>query len=78
MARRLPPLTVEQILAYADAHRARTGRWPSTESGVILDATGETWMAMHVALVRGGRGLKGGSTLAGLLLARRPSRALHR
>jgi hypothetical protein len=45
----LPRLTMRQILAWADAHRARTGRWPSAESGVILDATEETWMAIHVA-----------------------------
>jgi hypothetical protein len=74
----LPRLTVAQILAWADAHRARTGRWPSAESGVILDAPGETWRAVRVALVKGGRGLKGGSSLAQLLRARRPSRALHR
>src|SRR6185437_11399966 len=27
----LPPLTKEQILAWADAHHARTGAWPNRE-----------------------------------------------
>jgi hypothetical protein len=67
----LPPLTERQILAWAHAHRARTGRWPSAESGVIVDAPDETWKAIHLALVRGGRGLKGGSSLARLLRVRR-------
>jgi hypothetical protein len=73
----LPRLTVAQILTWEDAHRARTGCWPTADSGVILDAPGETWNAVHVALVQGWRGLKGGSTLARLLRARRPSQALR-
>src|SRR5205823_3864337 len=66
----LPPLTVEQILVWADEHRARTGIWPTATSGSIVDAPGETWTAVEVALVQGRRGLAlaGGSSLA-LLLA---------
>jgi hypothetical protein len=74
----LPRLTVAQILGWADAHRCRTGRWPTGDSGPIAEAAGETWCAVHMALVQGGRGLKGGSTLARLLRARRPSGTLHR
>src|SRR5207249_2777654 len=31
----LPPLTVEQILAWADEHHSRTGNWPSVRGGAI-------------------------------------------
>jgi len=67
----LPPLTVEQILAWADAHHARTGRWPLSSSGAVLDAPGVTWNAIQNALSRGVRGLAGGSTLARLLAEER-------
>ncbi|HEX4613032.1 MAG TPA: hypothetical protein VH092_32885, partial [Urbifossiella sp.] len=61
------PLTPEQILAWADAHHARTGRWPGKGSGPIGDAPGETWRAMERALREGRRGLPGGSSLPRLL-----------
>jgi hypothetical protein len=59
----LPPLSVEQILNWADAHRERTGRWPTHTCGVIPEAPGETWAAVHAALRKGPRGLTGGSSL---------------
>jgi hypothetical protein len=66
---RLPPrLTVPQILRWAKAHRQRTGSWPIVASGAVIDAPGETWTAIQIALIRGGRGLPGGSSLPGLLL----------
>jgi hypothetical protein len=67
--RRLPPphLTVGQILAWADAHRRRTGRWPTAASGPVADAPGETWAAINAALARGHRGLPGGTSLSWLL-----------
>jgi Phage derived protein Gp49-like (DUF891) len=37
------PLTVEQILAWADANKARTGRWPTRWSGPVAESWGETW-----------------------------------
>src|SRR5262249_51879195 len=64
---RLPKLRIEQVLAWADAHRQRTGRWPQCDGGAILDAPGETWQAVQTALVLGLRGLPGGSSLAQLL-----------
>jgi hypothetical protein len=67
MPRRRPPLTVEQILAWADAHHARTGKWPTIRSGPIADAPVETWKAIDHALVRGHRGLPGSDSLARLL-----------
>lgn len=63
----LLPLTEEQILAWADAHYARHGRWPSLESGRVSDAPGETWNAIDQALKQGYRGRPGGSSLAQLL-----------
>ena len=66
--RDLPPLSVESILAWADAYRQRTGGWPTSHSGPIPEAPGETWLAVDAALSRRGRGLPGGSSLARLLL----------
>ncbi len=67
----LPPFTVRQILAWADAHHKRNGKWPTIASGPITDAPGETWSAVGVALSNGRRSLPGRSTLAQLLAARR-------
>jgi hypothetical protein len=66
--KQLPPLTEEQILAWADAHHQRTGNWPTGKSGPIPEAPGETWTAVQMALRNGLRGLPGGSSLS-LLLA---------
>jgi hypothetical protein len=68
----LPQLTVEQICAWADAHHAATGRWPTPHSGPIADAPGETWSAMQAALYLGLRGLPGGVTLPQVLADRKP------
>jgi hypothetical protein len=65
--RALPALTEGQILAWADAHFARTGDWPTATTGPITDAPGETWMAVEGALQHGNRGLPGGDTLFRLL-----------
>jgi hypothetical protein len=62
----LPRLTLKQIRAWAKAHRGRTGAWPGDTSGPIPEAPGETWKAVQMALVKGLRGLKGGSSLARL------------
>jgi hypothetical protein len=67
----LPPLTEAQILAWADAHQQRTGNWPSNDSGAIVEASGETWSGIAVALHQGHRGLPGGSSLAWLLAEQR-------
>ncbi len=63
----LPPLTCEQILAWADAHRTRTGRWPVVKGGPVTEAPGENWAALDAALLAGSRGLPGGDSLARLL-----------
>jgi hypothetical protein len=51
-------LTLEQVLAWADAHHAATGRWPMTGSGPVAGAPkGETWRKINQSLARGHRGL---------------------
>jgi hypothetical protein len=72
--KQLPPLAEEQILAWADAHHQRTGRWPHAKAGSIPEAPGETWTAVQMALRNGLRGLPGGSSLALLLAAQRGAR----
>jgi hypothetical protein len=62
-----PSLTVEQILAWADAYRARTGGWPTADSSLVTGEEGDTWAAINTALAQGHRGLPGGDTLARLL-----------
>lgn len=62
-----PPLTSEQILAWADAYHAEHGRWPTKNSGPVADSGGETWAAVACAFANGGRGLTGRTTLAKLL-----------
>lgn len=63
----LPPLTIEQVKAWAEAHKARTGSWPTAHLGAIPEAPGETWTAVHSALDQGFRGFPGGDSLARLL-----------
>jgi hypothetical protein len=67
-------LTVEGILAWADAHRARSGDWPRIRSGAIPETPGVAWNRVDDALNRGLRGLPGGSSLAKLLAERRGRR----
>jgi hypothetical protein len=71
MGRHRPPLTVGQILAWADAHHARTGEWPTAFSGPVADAPGEKWDYLDQALRNGHRGLPGGDSLPRLLDRRR-------
>jgi DNA-binding XRE family transcriptional regulator len=61
------PLTVEQILSWADAYRDRTGQWPRHTSGPVPGAPGETWGAIEFALRNGRRGLEGNMSLYRLL-----------
>jgi hypothetical protein len=64
---RPPRLTVSEILAWAQVHRQRTGRWPTQHSGSVADVPGETWNAIEQALWNGVRGLTGKTTLSRLL-----------
>jgi len=68
------PFTVEGILAWADAHHARTGEWPDAKSGPIPECRGATWRAVERALTSGGHGLPGGSSICNLVVERRAIR----
>ena len=65
-----PPLAEKQILAWADAHFATYGKWPTQASGMVHGAQ-VTWRAIESALTTGLRGLPGGASLARLLAKRR-------
>jgi hypothetical protein len=62
-----PPLAVGQVLRWAQAHRRRTGQWPTAESGPVVEAPGETWNTVDRALRYGRRGLSKGRSLFRLL-----------
>lgn len=65
------PLTIQQILQWADAHYRSTGAWPKVNSGVLRSAPDENWSAISAALTAGCRGLSSGSSLARLLAEQR-------
>jgi hypothetical protein len=71
-------LTVEQILAWADAFHEAHGRWPSKWDEPGAPGPDERWERIDHALREGLRGLLGGTTLAWLLLEHRKARAPHR
>jgi hypothetical protein len=73
----LPSLSVQQVLAWADAHKKRTGEWPTANSGPVADAPGEAWANVDQALAKGLRGLPGGSSLARLLAEHRGVRNMN-
>jgi hypothetical protein len=62
-----PPLSVPQILDWADAHFKRNRRWPTAKSGRVREALDDTWLSVDKSLRVGRRGLDGGSSLARLL-----------
>ncbi len=66
----LPGLTEDQILVWAEAYYRQNGSWPKKDSGPIDSAPGETWNGVQIALLRGRRGLSGGSSLARLIKER--------
>ncbi|MHB1033206.1 MAG: hypothetical protein ACYC35_21330 [Pirellulales bacterium] len=63
---RRQPLSIEQILGWADAWFARHGKWPRRDSGPIPE-TPETWASVAASLGAGHRGLSGGVSLPRLL-----------
>jgi hypothetical protein len=66
-----PRLRINQILAWADAHYRRHGRWPVGKSGPVEGVPGETWIAVDKALRAARRGLSEQSSLSRLLANRR-------
>ncbi|MBN9518064.1 hypothetical protein J0H58_06025 [bacterium] len=67
----LPLLSEAKVLAWAEVHRSRAGRWPRVHEGPIEDAAGETWSGVNAAMVKGARGLPGGVALHQFLAALR-------
>jgi hypothetical protein len=55
-----PRLSPGKIRRWAEAYRARTGHWPTGEAGPVVEAPGETWKGVEMALFRGRTGLPGG------------------
>jgi len=70
----IPALTIKQILAWSDAHKSSTGRWPIRSTGPVKTKKNETWNGIDLALSRGTRGLPGESSLAKLLAKERGRR----
>jgi hypothetical protein len=75
---RPPVLSVEQVLAWADAFHAANGRWPTRTSGPVPDAPRETWQKIHLALRKGQRGLPRLGSLPRLLAQHRNRRCRAR
>ncbi|HVA49834.1 MAG TPA: hypothetical protein VNH11_25935 [Pirellulales bacterium] len=73
----LPDFTVKQILAWADAHFERHGRWPTQTSGKIPQSPGDSWGIIDIALRRAARGLPAGWSLGKLWARYRGARNIH-
>jgi hypothetical protein len=72
------PMTPNQVLAWADAHFQRTGRWPTATSGTIPESPRPlTWLAVTSAFAYGARGLAGHGTLPQFLAERRGVRNMN-
>jgi len=67
----LPRLTEEQILGWMDEHYARTGEWPTLDSGVVQACPSENWHAVDGGLYKGLRGLPGKTSLTRLAILHR-------
>jgi hypothetical protein len=65
------PLTIAAILAWADAHKARTGTWPRLMDSKTDLSHGYTWRIIDVALRHRRHGLPGGDSLPQLLARER-------
>lgn len=73
----LAPLSVRQILSWAESHLLKYGEWPSLRSGLV-DGTSEEWRKIDAALRFGRRRLPRGSSLATLLDKHRRKRGAGR
>jgi hypothetical protein len=62
-----PPLSISEILTWADAFREQIGRWPRRDDGKVVGMLGLTWCAADQALRKGHRTLPAGLSLARLL-----------
>ena len=82
----VPPLSIEQVVRWMQAHTSSCRRYPTKRSGAIDGAPGETWAGLDSALRFGQRGLPGGQSVAklrnelikgGRLPAEPPSRRMY-
>lgn len=64
---RRDPLRPLQIEGWARSHQRRCGCWPTSRSGDVQDAPGETWRGIDKALRQGMRSLRGGDSLSRLV-----------
>ena len=62
-----PRLTTQQIIQWVQDHRARTGHWPTVNSGPVIGQPGEVWGRINSALASGSRGFPGGDSLRRLI-----------
>jgi hypothetical protein len=76
--RRPSQLSEALILAWADAHFRRIGKWPRVCSGAVVDAPDWTWENVNEALRRGYWNLPAGNSLALLLQEERGARNVAR
>jgi hypothetical protein len=76
--KRLPRLTMTQVLGWARAYHRREGRWPSYDAGPVREAPDVTWRALATALHDGLRGLPGGISMARLLREQGAGRNSHK
>jgi hypothetical protein len=67
-------LTQKLILLWAGRHKKVHGKWPRRDSGAVPGVSGETWARISDALVKGHRGMPGGSSLAQFLAIHRSVR----
>ena len=51
--RQKPELTIARILAWADAHHERTGKWPNAQARQVYEEPSETWSGIQSALIGG-------------------------
>jgi len=72
---RLKPLTIEQILSWADRYKASHEEWPTAMSGKI-QGTGESWAGIQSALMQGRRNLPKGMSITRLLVKYRDHRSM--
>jgi hypothetical protein len=68
-------ISVELVLAWADAYHGATGRWPTIRSGPIAGVVGETWSSVNNALRKARRGLPGPTSLSRFLVEHRGPQA---
>jgi hypothetical protein len=67
-------ITYEEILSWAESYRELSGQWPTKYCRAATGLLGLTWSAIDRALRVGGRGLRGGASLAQLLAERKGAR----